>query len=60
MTQKLRSDIMLSNQGIRINKNEDVMLGSGTLVTPLCYKDIYYYKNKSLDNLDVQKVVSSP
>lgn len=36
------------------------MLGSGTLVTPLCYKDIYYYKNKSLDNLDVQKVVSSP
>lgn len=58
MTMKIRTDILVANQGIRINKNEDVMLGGGTLVTPLCYKDIYYYKNKSLDNLDVQKVVS--
>lgn len=44
-------------QGIRINKSEDVMLVNGSLITPLCYKDIYYHKNKSMDNLDVQKVV---
>jgi len=42
---------------MRINANEDVMLGNGTMITPLCYKDIYFYKNKSLDNLDVKKVV---
>lgn len=45
-------------QGMRINKSEDVILGSGTIISPLCYKDIYYNKNKTIDNLDVQKVVS--
>ncbi|CAI2381450.1 unnamed protein product [Moneuplotes crassus] len=47
----------LWGQGMRINSSEDVMLGNGMMITPLCYKDIYYYKNKSLDNLDVQKVM---
>jgi hypothetical protein len=44
-------------QGIRINTTEDVILANGTVITPMCYKDIYFYKNKGLTNLDVQKVV---
>lgn len=58
MTKRLKTKEDFWGQGIRINQNEDIMLSSGTIVTPLCYKDIYYHKNKGLSNLDVQKIVS--
>ena len=44
-------------QGCRINSDEDMILSLGTIITPLCHKDIYYSKYKSLDNLDYQKIV---
>lgn len=58
MSKKISTDQAIWCQGVRINNNEDVMLNNGTLITPICFKDIYYFKNKSLTNLDVQKVVS--
>lgn len=45
-------------QGMKVNSNEDVLLSAGTIVTPICHKDIYFFKNKSLQMLDAQKVVS--
>ena len=47
----------LWNQGMRINTNEDVILTKGTIYTPIWHKDIYYNKNRSIDNLDLQKVI---
>lgn len=44
-------------QGMRINSSEDMLLSLGTIVTPLCHKDIYFYKNKNLDNMDIKKMV---
>jgi len=58
--QKLqRAPIHLWCQGTRINYDEDVLLSWGTVITPLWYKDIHYHGNKSLANLDFQKLVSS-
>lgn len=56
MSKKYPVDQRYWAQGVRINSKEDVILSCGTLITPLCYKDIYYYKNKTLTNLDFQKV----
>jgi hypothetical protein len=58
MTKKNSTSCQYWTQGIRINSNEDILLSCGTIVTPLCYKDIYYHKSKSLTDLDVQKIVS--
>lgn len=58
MVAKEVTDERFWGQGIRINKSEDVMLACGTLITPICFKDIYYHKNQSMENLDVMKVVS--
>lgn len=46
------------SQGIRISTNEDILLSDGTVVTPVCHRDIYYWRNKSLENLDPKKIVS--
>jgi len=42
---------------MRINSSEDMLLNLGVITTPLSHKDIYFYKNKDFDNLDIQKVM---
>jgi hypothetical protein len=57
MSMKYKPSERFWGQGVKINTTEDVILGNGTIITPMCYKDIYFYKNKSLANLDEQKIV---
>ena len=41
---------------MRINTSEDILLNLGTIITPICCKDIYYSKMRSVENLDIEKV----
>uniref|UniRef100_A0A7S3JKB8 Ion transport domain-containing protein n=1 Tax=Euplotes harpa TaxID=151035 RepID=A0A7S3JKB8_9SPIT len=57
MSKKMGIPEKLWCQGVRINGNEDVILSNGTLITPLSYRDIYFRKYPSMENLDIQKVI---
>ena len=55
----IKKDPILETQwlhGMKANFAQDMFLSNGTLLSPYWFKDIYYSKYKSLDNLDFQKV----
>ena len=41
---------------MKANFTQDMFIGNGVLRSPVWFKDIYYSKNRSLQNLDLQKV----
>lgn len=43
-------------QGMRVNSNEDIVLCNCIMITQVSYKDIYYSKLRSIDNLDFRKI----